>query len=532
MINPNARPCETVTIQSVQAAACAARAKVWVLVATILASAIAFIDESVVNIALPAIEKDLGASIAVIQWIVNAYTLSLASLLLIGGAFGDRYGRRRLFVIGMSVFAASSLWCGLTPDIAQLIAARVVQGTGAAMMIPCSLAIIGTAFDETERGKAIGTWAGFTSIAAAAGPLLGGWIVDHATWRAIFFINPILAAPTIWIALRHVPESHDGETAAPLDWRGALLILSGLSSLAFGLIEAPAWHWTNPAVIVTTVGGSLLLVAFVWEEVRSPAPMMPPDLFRSRAFSGINALTLLLYAALGGAFFLLPFLLIQVHGYSATVAGLSFLPFTVIMGTLSRWSGGLIASIGARLPLIVGPIICAAGYGILAILGAGDSYVLSILLPLCVLAFGMVITVAPLTTAVINAVPAHRTGAASGINNSVASVASLLAVAVFGAVALAAYDRALDRTQASTAATPAVIQAIGKVRGQFVIAPAVIGLNGEDRAAAATALRAGLAEAIDSAMALAAILSLAAAFCAWLTIDPPRKTPPRARPSA
>ncbi len=523
MINPKARPCDEAAIRAVRAGECGTNTKAWVLVGTILASAIAFIDESVVNIALPAMEKDLGASVAVIQWIVSAYTLCLAALLLIGGAAGDRYGRRRLFVIGMTIFAATSLWCGLAGGIAQLLVARAAQGIGAALMIPCSLALIGATFDEAERGKAIGTWAGVTSIAAAVGPLLGGWIVDHATWRAIFLINPVLAVPTIWIALRHIPESRDPHATGALDWRGAMLSFAGLGLLVFGLIALPNWGWRNLTVAGAIVCGVALLVAFILVEMRVRHPMMPPALFRSPMFSGVNALTLLLYTALGGAFFFLPFDLMQVHGYSATIAGASFLPFTIVMGGLSRWSGGLIDRVGARLPLIVGPAICAIGYGLFAMAGAGGSYGMSFVLPIVVLSLGMVVTVAPLTTAVINAVPATQTGVASGINNSVASVASLLAVAIFGAVALGVHDHALDG-HVRAAATPAVQHAIDAARGQFVIEPALAGLQGDERAQAAIILRGSLAEGIQVAMGLAAALALAAGLCAALTI--PRRLEP------
>lgn len=510
------RPCDEAAIRAVRAGDCAAQDKVWVLVGTILASSIAFIDESVVNIALPAMEKDLGASVAVIQWIVSAYTLCLAALLLIGGATGDRYGRRRAFVAGMTIFAGTSLWCGLAGDIAQLLAARAVQGVGAALMIPCSLAIIGATFNEAERGKAIGTWAGVTSIAAAVGPLLGGWIVDHTSWRAIFLINPVLAVPTIWIALRHIPESRDPQATGMLDWRGAVLSFSGLGLLVFGLIALPSWGWRNVTVVASIAIGIALLVAFVIVEMRSRHPMMPPALFRSPTFSGVNLLTLLLYTALGGAFFFLPFALMQVHGHSATIAGASFLPFTIIMGGLSRWSGGLIDRVGARLPLMIGPAICAAAYVLFAIADTASSYAVGFLLPICVLSLGMVVTVAPLTTAVINAVPPTQTGVASGINNSVAAVATLLAVAIFGALALGVHDRSLDRQTA--AATPDISRAVGAARGQFVIEPALAGLQGEERARAATILRSSLADGIGAAMVLAAALSLAAALCAGLTI--------------
>ena len=510
------RPCDEAAIHAVRAGDCAARDKVWVLVGTILASSIAFIDESVVNIALPAMEKDLGASVAVIQWIVSAYTLCLAALLLIGGATGDRYGRRRAFVAGMTIFAATSLWCGLAGDIAQLLAARAVQGVGAALMIPCSLAIIGATFNEAERGKAIGTWAGVTSLAAAVGPLLGGWIVDHTSWRAIFLINPVLAVPTIWIALRHIPESRDPQATGALDWRGAVLSFAGLGLLVFGLIALPSWGWRNLTVIASIAAGVALLIAFVAVEMRSRHPMMPPALFRSPTFSGVNLLTLLLYTALGGAFFFLPFALMQVHGYSATIAGASFLPFTIVMGSLSRWSGGLIDRVGARLPLVIGPAICALAYALFAFAGADSSYAVSFVLPIIVLSLGMVVTVAPLTTAVINAVPPTQTGVASGINNSVSAVASLLAVAIFGAIALGVHDRALDRRSAAVA--PGITRAVEAARGQFVIEPALAGLQGEERAQAAALLRSSLADGISAAMALAAALALAAGLCAALTI--------------
>jgi EmrB/QacA subfamily drug resistance transporter len=514
------RPCDEAAIDATRPARnCAASAKPWVLVATILASSIAYIDESVVNVALPAIESELHTSVAVIQWLVNAYTLSLSAFLLTGGAAGDLFGRRRIFVIGLAIFAATSIWCGLSPNIAQLIVARATQGVGAALLIPCSLAIIGATFDETERGKAIGTWAGFAAIAGAVGPLLGGWIVDHFSWRWIFFINPVLALPTLWIALAKVPESRDTQATGGLDWRGSLLALLSLGSLAFGLISAPVFGWSSAPVVAALLGGLALLAVFIWEEARSRSPSRPPmlplRLFRSRTFSAVNLLTLLLYAALGGAFFFLPFALIQVGGFSAVLAGAAFLPFTVIMGTLSRWGGGLLDRFGAKWPLIIGPTIAALGFALLALPIGGGSY-WAFLGPIAVLGLGMVITVAPLTATVMDAVPGHETGIAAGINNAVASVANLLAVAVLGALALGLYGSALDRALAAKPVPSAVARAVDNARGQFVIAPALAMVQGDDRQLAERIIRDSLASSIRSIMLVCAALALAGAASSTL----------------
>jgi EmrB/QacA subfamily drug resistance transporter len=510
-INPKARPCDEAAIRSTRAAQnCAAAAKPWVLVAAILASSISYVDESVVNVALPAIETDLATSVVVVQWLVNAYTLCLSAFLLIGGAAGDLFGRRRIFVVGVAIFAAASVWCGFSPNITQLIVARAIQGVGAALLIPCSLAIIGATFDDTERGKAIGTWAGFSAIAGAMGPLLGGWIVDHFTWRWIFLINPLLALPTIWIALKHVPESRDAEAKGGLDWRGAILGFLSLGSLAFGLISAPVLGWSNTIVIVALLTSLLLLAAFIWEEGRSHNPMLPLGLFGSRTFSAVNLLTLLLYAALAGAFFFLPFALIQVGGFSAELTGAAFLPFTLIMGVLSRWSGGLLDRFGAKWPLVIGPTVAALGFGLLALpVGRGSYW--EFLVPITILGLGMVVSVAPLTTTVINAVPAHQTGVAAGINNAVASVANLLAIAILGALALGIYNHALDNNFEAKSATSEAKYAIQMARGQFVTAPALSTVQGNDREVAGIVIKESLAESIRIIMLVCAGLALAGA---------------------
>jgi EmrB/QacA subfamily drug resistance transporter len=405
-----------------------------VLAAAVLGSTMAFVDESVVTVALPKIEADLGTTLAAMQWVINAYTLCMSALLLIGGAAADRFGRRLLFLIGLGTFTLASIACGAAPGIAALIVARAVQGVGAALLIPCSLAIIGAAFDPQERGAAIGIWSGASALAAGAGPLLGGWLVDHLSWRAIFLINPLIAIPTMWIAVLRLPESGDPSARAGLDWRGAALAFSGLAGVVYGLIAAASLGWRDMTVVGALTAGALLLSGFALQERRSPAPMVPLQLFGSASFSGVNLLTLFLYGALGGAFFLLPFLLIQAHEFSATAAGAVYLPFTLVLGVLSRWSGGLVDRFGARWPLIIGPVIAAAGFALLALASAELRYWVY-LGPMIVLGFGMAITVAPLTTTVVNSVPERETGIASGINNVVAAVASLLVIAVLGTLA-------------------------------------------------------------------------------------------------
>ncbi|MGB7253350.1 MAG: MFS transporter [Xanthobacteraceae bacterium] len=515
MASIRSRPCEEGIIKSTPAASCPAGAKPWVLLAAVLASSITYIDESVVNVASPAIATDLAASAVVIQWLVNAYTLSLSALLLVGGAAGDRFGRRRFFMIGIGIFAVASAWCGVAPTFAQLIAARAVQGAGAALLIPCSLAIIGAAFDEAERGKAIGTWAGSSAVASAIAPMLGGWIVDHFSWRWIFLINPLLALPTILIAYRHVPESRDPEAKPGLDWRGTILVLAGLGGVDYGLIGLPSSGWRDPIVLASLLGGAVLLAAFLFVERASAAPMLPLGLFQSRTFSAVNLLTLLLYAALGGLWFFLPFALIQVHGYPAALAGAAFLPFTILMIALSRWAGGLLDRYGARLPLIVGPSIAAFGIALLGVIVPHGAY-WQFLVAITILGLGMVISVAPLTTAVIDAVPAHQTGVASGINNAVASVANLLAVAAFGAVAILILNRLLDGQLQSQALSAAVKNAIAAAHGQLVIEPSLEGLQGDDRATAALILRRSLAESIRWVMVMAAVMALSGAAAAAL----------------
>lgn len=527
MANPKALPCDELAIHSHPSVpACAAR-RYWILAVAVLGSTLSYVDESVVNVALPAIEADLRATLPAMQWVINAYTLCMSALLLIGGAAADRFGRRRMFVIGASIFAVGSLGCGLAVNIGMLLVARAVSGVGAALLVPCSLALISAAFDEKERGAAIGIWSGAAAIAGGAAPLLGGGLLDHFSWRVIFLVNPLLAVPTLWIALRRVPESRDPDAPPGVDWQGSLLAFAGLGSLVYGLIASSDLGWRHPAVMVSLAAGAGLLVLFVSAERGSRAPMMPLELFRSPTFSGVNLLTLLLYGGLGGGFFFLPFLLIQARGDSATAAGAAYLPFTVIVSLLSRWSGGLIDRFGARGPLILGPAIAAGGFALLAV-SRGPYW--TILVPMAVLGLGMAVTIAPLTTAVLNAVPAHRTGVASGINNAVASVGSLLVIAVLGSVAVGSMSSSLERHVESAPVSPAVRLAVENARGGFVIPALPESLPVEERRRAHAIIAAAIDDTVRQILWIAAALAAMSVVSAIFTI--PRARPgPRAPPS-
>lgn len=418
-----------------------------VLAAAVLGSSLAFIDGSALGVALPSIQRDLGAGPAAAQWIANAYLLTLSALVLVGGAAGDRFGRRRVFVLGVLLFAAASIGCALAPDVAWLIVARAVQGVGGALLTPASLALIGATFPPEERGRAFGAWAAFAALTGMAGPLLGGFLADAASWRAIFWINLPLAAITLLVTLRFVPESRDPD-ARGLDWRGALAVVLGLGALTWGLTAAPNLGLTSPSVIAALAAGPLFLTAFLYIEGRGRHPMMPLELFRSRTFSGVNLLTLLLYFALGGAMFFLPFDLIRVHGWSATAAGAAMLPFAAIMGLFSGLAGRLADRFGPRLSLGVGPVLAGIGLGLLAVPSPGAGYVDGPLFGMVVMATGMTLVVGPLTATVMGAVEPEHVGVASGVNNAVARVAGLLAVALLGLVLSATFAAGVEAPDA------------------------------------------------------------------------------------
>ena len=402
---------------------------------TVLGSGIAAIDATVVGIALPAIGKDFHATVASLQWVVDGYTLALAGLLLLGGGLGDSYGRRKLFMIGTVWFALASLACGLAPDEWFLICARVLQGVGAALLTPGSLAILQASFSPDDRPKAIGAWSGLGGVATAVGPFLGGWLISAVSWRLVFFINLPVAVAVIAISARHIPESRSPGPRRPVDVPGAIMISLALAAITFSLIAVSGSGWTSPRVLATLVGGVVLFVAFCITEARSPHALVPLAVFRSRQFSAANAVTFVVYGALGGALFLLPVVLQEVCGYSPLAAGVALLPVTVIMLTLSARSAALAARIGPRLQMSVGPLTIAVGMTLFTRVNSSGDYLTQVLPALLVFGLGLAINVAPLTATALSAAPAELSGIASAVNNDVARVGSLIAVAVLPGLA-------------------------------------------------------------------------------------------------
>jgi EmrB/QacA subfamily drug resistance transporter len=484
----------------------------------------AFIDGTVVNVALPALQASFHATVVDVQWVVESYGLLLGALILVGGSLGDLFGRRLVFLVGVAIFAVASAGCGFALNIHQLIIARSIQGVGAALLVPGSLAIISTSFDEKSRGQGIGTWSGFTAITTAIGPVLGGWLIEHASWRWVFFLNLPLAAAVVAISIWWIPESRS-VVAGRLDWLGALLATVGLGGLVNGFIESVNLGWRDPLVFGSLIVGCGSLVAFVFVEAHVSAPMLPLKLFESRSFSAANLLTLFLYAALGIFFFLFPMNLIQVQGYSTTAAGAAVLPVILLLFFLSRWSGGLVAHYGARGPLIIGPIIAALGFFIFAVPSVGDSYWKAFFPAMVVLGFGMAVTVAPLTTVVMSSASQDRVGTASGINNAVARVAGVLAIAVLGVVMVMAFSSRLTHNLARLSLPSGILQEMQANEIKLAGLQIPAGLNSNLNETIKESIGEAFVYGFRIVMMICASLSLASAAVALLVI--PKGIAPR-----
>jgi len=510
-------PCDETAIRWGPEAEAAATPAVgrWVLAATILGSSLAFIDGTVVTVALPALAREFAATGADVQWVVESYALFLSALLLVGGSLGDHFGRRRVYALGVVLFVLASIACGLAPSVPWLVAARAAQGIGGALLVPGSLALISASFAPERRGQAIGTWSGFSGITTSIGPVLGGWLVSHS-WRWAFFLNIPIAAAVLFLLTR-VPESRN-PAPGRLDLRGASLGTLGLGGLVFGLIESSRRGWGDPAVLAGLAIGGAALAAFLAVEARSASPMLPLRLFRSPTFLGANALTLFLYGALACVFFFLPLDLIQVQGYTPLAAGAAMLPLIVVLFLLSRWSGGLVARLGPRRPLLAGPLIAGMGFLLLARPGIGGSYATTFLPGVLVLGLGMAVSIAPLTTAVMNAVGEGDAGLASGINNAASRTAGLLAIALLGILNAAVFGHDLERRVAALPLNSVAHTEILAERGRLAAAEPPSGLSPEEALEVRRAIGLSFVTAFRVVACAAAALAVLAAGCAWVWI--------------
>lgn len=518
MITTERNPCDELIIGANPSLECAKQSKKWVLITAILGSSMAFINGSVVNVALPAIQSAFNGSVADIQWIVNGYAIILAALILVGGSLGDIYGRKKIFGIGAFIFLIASVWSGLSPDIFQLIIARALQGAGGALLVPNSLALISSAYPKKERGKAIGTWSAFSAITTAIGPVLGGWLVDSFSWRPVFYISVPVALLAIGILLVKVPEFKSDDSNQRLDWPGAILATLGFGITSFGLIQASELGFSNPLVMGSIVSGLVLIALFIVQEKRSSHPMMPLNVFNSKAFSGINLVTLIIYFALSSVFFFLPFNLIQVQGYSATEAGAAFLPFTLIMGFFARWTGAIGDRYGNRVPLVIGPVLTAIAYYTLSLPGISENFWTSFFPGLTLMGLGMAMTVPPLTTTVMNAVQDSQTGIASGINNSVSRLAGMLAVAILGVVAVQIFSSELMLELSQVELPEELVNSIQLQQTKLAGISLDPGFSGSQLAIAQNVVHQSFISSFQWVMRGSALIALLGAFLAWITL--------------
>ena len=514
------QPCDEGLIRSTEAqSVCTPDAAPWVLAATILGSSMAFIDETALPVALPAIQSSLGATAVDGQWVVAAYTLFLAALVLVGGSLGDRLGRRRVFSVGVVLFALASAWCGLSQSPEQLIVARGFQGVGAAFLVPNSLAIIGASFEEERRGRAIGTWTSLTSVTLILGPVLGGYLAENVSWRAVFFINVPIALAVLAVTRSHVPESQDPE-ARRLDLPGAVLVAVGLGGVVFGLLESSRSGLGDARVIGALIAGVGALAAFLMVEGRVREPMVPLSLFRSRNFTGANAFTLLLYFALVGTMFFLPFNLIWVQDYSATAAGAAIVPAILVLSLLSRHTGALTDRYGARLPLVIGPAIAGVGFALFAVPGVeSGSYWTSYFPAAVVLGVGLSILVPAVTTVALNSVESRHEGLASAINNAFSQTAGLLAVAVLGVIMFIGFSGSLDARLQMLDLPSEARQQLEDEKAKLGAARAPEGLGAAQSASVEQAIDESFITGYRVVMMVAAGTALASALSAALLIE-------------
>ncbi len=495
----------------------------WVLAVAILASSMAFIDGSALNLALPALQRDLGATGRDLLWIMNGYLLFLSALILAGGSLGDIYGRKRIFGAGIGLFAGASLLCGLAPSTEFLIGSRMLQGVGGALMVPGSLAIITASVAPQRRGESIGTWSALSTVTTLLGPLLGGYLASIGLWRAIFFINVPLGLLTLGILIIKIPETMSVDADVRLDIPGTIAVTLGLAGITYGFIEAPEVGFSVPRIFLSLGIGFAALVSFIYIENQSQHPMVPLRLFRSNTFSGANVLTLLLYAALNSMLFFLPLNLIQVQGYNERIAGLTFVPFTLIMMLLSRWAGVWCDRRGAREPLTVGPLVAAIGFVMLSLPGetAGASEFWTTFFPgLTVFSIGMSITVAPLSTAVMNSVPEQRAGTASGVNNAISRIAGVLSIAIMGSIVLLTFQSQLQSNLNVLQLQSGTEAQVMQEAENLAAAQAPQDIPSTQQAVIREAIDMAFISAFRLQSIIAAALAGAGSLLAWIILDP------------
>ena len=514
-------PCERVS-RSLKNERRAVSAGTWVLIATVLGSAMPMIDGTAVNVILPILQRDLRADAATIQWIVEGYSLFLSALILIGGGLGDVLGRRRMFVFGCAVFAVASAGCAFSANAAELLIARCAQGVGAALLVPESLALISAEFAPKERGKAIGTWSAFSAISTAIGPVLGGYIAQHFSWRWVFSINVPIAAFIIYIAMRHIADSHDETISKKIDILGAVLASLGLGGLVYALIASQGQGFQLMPIVVGIIS-LILLGVFIWYEGRAANPMMPLTFFRSPVFAGANAYTLLLYAGLGGGLFFIPFDLINVQHYTPTAAGAAMLPMIVILFLFSRYSGAAQNKVGPRVMLVTGALVAAVAYALFAMAGQGKSYWVSFFPAAVVLGIAAAIFVAPLTSTVMNAIESTHAGIASGINNAVSRTAGLIAIAALGLVLTMTFYNRFDREVGSAAISSTSRAALQRNRDRIVIGYIPPSLRGAERAQVSTIVADAFTRGFEAVMLACGLLAIGAGVVAFISFRPGQK---------